>query len=65
MSSQWEVIETTIAKASAKLARRGFGPGRTDPCRRTSHIHVAAGLTNDDIDRVIKQAQKDVAPLVV
>ena len=35
------------------------------PGRRASRARVvAAGLTDDDIDRMIKQAQKDVEPLL-
>jgi hypothetical protein len=76
MSSQREVIETTASNASAELARRGIGPddrititiepeqelilGR----RQSRALVIAAGLTDDDIDRLIKQAQKEVEPLL-
>ena len=73
MSSQPEVIETTVAKASAELARRGLDPedkvtitiepDELIPGRRASRARVvAAGLTDNDIDRLIKQAQKEVEP---
>jgi hypothetical protein len=73
MASQGEVIETTVSKASAELARRGLDPDdrvmitiepdELIPGRRASRARViAAGLTDDDIDRLIKQAQKEVEP---
>jgi hypothetical protein len=74
MSSQREVIETTAGKVGAELARRGIGSDERVvitieadqeliPGRRESRARVvAAGLTDDDIDRLIKQAQKEVEP---
>jgi hypothetical protein len=73
MSSESEVIETTVSKVAAELAKRGLDPddrvtimfGADDliPGRRASRARViAAGLTDDDIDRLIKQAQKEVEP---
>lgn len=73
MSSQGEVIETTVSKATTELARRGLDPDdrvtitiepdELIPGRRASRARViAAGLTDDDIDRMIKQAQKEVEP---
>ena len=74
MSSPREVIETTVGNVAAELARRGIGsderviitiePGRElIPGRRESRARVvAAGLTDDDIDRLVKQAQKEVEP---
>jgi hypothetical protein len=74
MSSQREVIETTASNASAELARRGIGPDdritikpeqELIPGRRQSRaVVIAAGLTDDDIDRLIKQAQQEVEPLL-
>ena len=74
MALQREVIETTAGNVAAELARRGIGsdervivtiepeqeliPGRRELRARV----VAAGLTDDDIDRLIKQAQKEVEP---
>ena len=73
MSSQTEVIETTVSEATAELWRRGLDPDdritiTIEPDelisgRRASRARViAAGLTDDDIDRLIKQAQKEVEP---
>ena len=70
-----EVIETTASQASAELARRGVDPedrvtitiepDELIPGRRASRARViAAGLTDADIDRLIKQAQKEVEPLL-
>jgi len=75
MSSQGEVIETTVSKVAAELASRGLDPddrvtitiepNELIPGRRASRARViAAGITDDDIDRLIKQAQKEVEPLL-
>ena len=75
MSSQSEVIETTVSKVAAELTSRGLDPDdrvtitiepdELIPGRRASRVRViAAGLTDDDIDRLIKQAQKEVEPLL-
>jgi hypothetical protein len=75
MSSRSEVIETTVSKVTAELASRGLDPDdrvtitiepdELIPGRRASRARViAAGLTDDDIDRLIKQAQKEVEPRV-
>jgi hypothetical protein len=76
MSSQKEVIQTTAGQVAAELARRGIGsdepvlvtiePERElIPGRRASRARVvAAGLSDDDIDRLVKQAQKEVEPRV-
>jgi hypothetical protein len=69
-----EIIEVTAGEVSDKLKRLGIGsdelvkitiepereliPGRREARARV----VAAGLTDDDIDRLIKQAQHDVEP---
>jgi NAD(P)-dependent dehydrogenase (short-subunit alcohol dehydrogenase family) len=65
--SQSEVI-------GAELARRGLGSdervvvtieaeAELIPGRRASRARVvAAGLSDDDIDRLIKQAQREVEP---
>ena len=73
MSKNTEVIETTASQASAELARHGVDPNdpititieenEIIPGRRASRAKViAAGLTDDDIDRLIKQAHKEVEP---
>jgi hypothetical protein len=76
MASPNEIIETTAGEVAAELARRGIGTdervivtieGRQEliPGRRESRARVvAAGLTDDDIDRLIKQAQREVEPPV-
>jgi hypothetical protein len=68
------VIETTAGKVAAEPARRGIGSGERVvvtieanqeliPGQRESRARVvAAGLTDDDIDRLIKPAQKEVEP---
>jgi len=73
MSSEDEVIETTVGKVAAELAQRGLDPDdrititiepdELIPGRRASRARVvAAGLTDDDIDRLIKQAQREAEP---
>ena len=73
MSSESEVIETTVSRVAAELARRGLDPddrvtitiepGELIPGRRASRLRViAAGLTDDDLDMLIKQARKEVEP---
>ena len=76
MSSRTEVIETTAGKVGAELARRGISSDERVivtiereqelvPGRRESRARVvAAGLSDADIDRLVKQAQKEVAPRV-
>jgi hypothetical protein len=72
---QSEVIETTVEKIGVELAKRGLDPhdrvtvtiepDELIPGRRASRARViAAGLTDDDIDRLIKQAQKEAEPLL-
>jgi hypothetical protein len=70
MSSQGEVIETTAGNVAAELARRGIGSNERVivviepeqeliPGRRESRARVvAAGLTDDDIDRLVKQLKR-------
>jgi hypothetical protein len=73
MPARTEVIETTVSEVAAELARRGLDPDdrititiepdERIPGRRASRARViAAGLTDDDIDRLIKQAQQGVEP---
>jgi hypothetical protein len=70
-----EVIETTVGEVVAELVRRGLDPhdrvtvtiepDEAIPGRREARPRViAAGLIDDDIDRLIKQAQKEVEPLL-
>jgi len=73
MAQPAEVVETTVSEASAELTRRGFDPedrvtitiqpDELIPGRREARLRViAAGLTDDEIDRLIKQAQHEVEP---
>jgi hypothetical protein len=74
MAQARETIEVTAGEIAAELKRRGISsdervtltiePDREIiPGRRESRARVvAAGLTDDDIDRLIKQAQQEVEP---
>ena len=73
MSSQSEVIETTVGNVAAELVCRGLDPhdrvtitiepDELIPGRREARARViAAGLSDEDIDRLIKQAQREVEP---
>ena len=67
-------IEITAGEVAAELKRRGISSDERVtltietgvelvPGRRESRARVvAAGLTDADIDRLIKQAQRDVEP---
>jgi len=69
-----DIIETTAGEVAAEPARRGIGSdervtitiepaAELVPGRRESRTRiVAAGLTDGDVDRLIKQAQSDVEP---
>ena len=68
------VIELYARDIAAELQRRGIAPDERVtltiepelfPGRRESRARVvAAGLSDDDIDRLIKQAQQEVEPLL-
>jgi hypothetical protein len=73
MSSQAEVIETAVGNVAAEPVRRGLDPhdrvtitiepDELIPGRREARARViAAGLSDEDIDRMIKQAQQEVEP---
>ena len=75
MSSQSEVIETTVGKVAAELVRRGLDPDdrvtitiepdQLIPGRREARVRVvAAGLTDEDIDRLIDEAGTEAQPLL-
>jgi hypothetical protein len=75
MSSQSEVIETTVGSVAAELVRRGLDPhdrvtitivpDAAIPGRREARARViAAGLTDEDIDRLIAEARKEAQPLL-
>lgn len=68
-----QTIETTAGEVATELARLGVGSdervtvtveaGALIPGRRESRARVvAAGLTDADIDRLIKEAQHEVEP---
>ena len=75
MAQQAEVIETTVGEVAAELARRGLDPhdrvtvtiqpDELIPGRREARLHViAAGLTDEDIDRLIEEARTEAQPLI-
>jgi len=69
-----QFIESTAGQVADELARRGVAPDQhvtvtiapddwLAEARRFSRPKVVeAGWTDDDIDRLIKQAQKEVEP---
>ena len=73
-----ELIETTVGKlaeAAAELTRRGLDPSdrvtitiepdELIPGRRACRARViAAGLADDDIDRLIDEARTEAQPLL-
>jgi hypothetical protein len=74
MAQRAEVIETTVGEVAAELARRGLDPhdratitiqpDELIPGRREARLRViAAGLSDEDIDRLIKQAQVEAEVL--
>jgi hypothetical protein len=75
MSSESEVIETTVSQGAAELVRRGLDlddrvtitiePDELIPGRREARARVvAARLTDEDIDRLIDQARTKAQPLL-
>ncbi|MFN0317257.1 MAG: hypothetical protein ACKVQA_19725 [Burkholderiales bacterium] len=74
MTNAREIIEVTAGEISAELKRRGISSDErvtltiepepeVIPGRRESRARVvAAGLTDEDIDRLVKKAQKEVEP---
>ena len=72
--SEPQFIESTAGHVAAELARGGIAPDRhvtitIEPddwladVRRSSRQNVVeAGWSDDDIDRLIKQAQQEVEP---
>jgi len=69
-----EVFETTAGQVMDVLKRLGVAEERmvtvmiepdnwlTKARRESRRLVIAAGLNDDDIDRLVKQAKKDVAP---
>ncbi len=74
MATRPEVIEVAAGEVADELRRRGIGSDErvtltiaTErelvPGRRESRARVvAAGLSDADIDRLVKQAQREVEP---
>ena len=73
MPQRAEAIETTVGELAAELTRRGLDshdrvtvtihPDELIPGRREARLRViAGGLSDEDIDRLIKQAQQEVEP---
>jgi hypothetical protein len=72
MAEMRETIEVAAGEIAAELKRRGIGSdekvtltieSELFPGRRASRkLVVAAGLTDEDIDRLIEQAREEVAP---
>ena len=73
MAERDQVIETTVGEVAIELTRRGLDardrvtimiqPDELVPGRREARVRVlAVGLSDDDIDRLIKQAQQEVEP---
>jgi hypothetical protein len=70
------LIESTAGQVAAELARRGIAPDQhvtvlIEPddwmaeARRFSRpLVIASGLSDTDIDQLIKTAQQDVEPLL-
>jgi hypothetical protein len=75
MSSQSEVIETTVSQVADELVRRGLDPedrvtitiepDELIPGRREARARVvAAGLSDEDIDRLINEARAEAQSLL-
>lgn len=70
-----EVFETTAGQVANVLKRLGVSKERmitvviepddwlTNARQASRRLVIAAGLNDDDIDRMIKQAQKEVEPM--
>ena len=71
-----QFIESTAGQVAAELVRRGITPDQhvtiviepddwlTEARRFSRPKVIEAGWSDDDIDRLIKQAQKEVEPLL-
>jgi hypothetical protein len=72
MTATRETIEVTAGEVAAELKRRGISSdekvtltieAELFPGRRASRkLVIAAGLTDEDIDRLIEHAREEVAP---
>ncbi len=73
-SKDIEVFETTAEQVPDMLKRLGVPKGRmvtvmiepddwlTEARQKSRRLVIAAGLSDEDIDRMIKQAQQEVEP---
>lgn len=70
-----EVIETTVGEVAGELMRRGLDPNdrititiepdELIPGRREARAGIiAAGLSDEDIDRLIEEARSEAQPLL-
>ena len=71
-----EVFETTVGQVTDVLKRLGVPEERmitviiepdnwlTKARQGSRHLVIRSGLSDEDIDRMIKQAQKEVEPLL-
>jgi len=71
-----EVFETTVGQVTDVLKRLGVSEERmitvmiepdewlTKARQESRRLVIRAGLSDDDIDRLIKQAQQEVEPLL-
>jgi hypothetical protein len=67
-----ETIEVTAGEVTSELKRRGIGSDERvtltierelfSDRRESRKLVVAAGLTDEDVDRLIEQAREEVAP---
>jgi hypothetical protein len=67
-----ETIEVTAGEVTSELKRRGIGSDERVTLtierelfsgrRESRKLVVAAGLTDEDVDRLIEQAREEVAP---
>jgi len=75
MAQETEVIETTVGEVAGELTRRGLDPhdrvtvtiqaDELVPGRREARLRViAAGLSDDDIDRLIAEARTEAQSLI-
>lgn len=74
--TEQQFIESTAGQVATELARRGIPPDQqvtvtiepddwlTEARRFSRQKVIEAGWSDDDIDRLIKQAQQEVEPLL-
>lgn len=74
--TEQQFIESTAGQVATELARRGISPDQqvtitiepndwlTEARRFSRPKVIEAGWSDDDIDRLIKQAQQEVEPLL-